>query len=135
MNNDTPIIYGSDGWYDALTGERINPQRLGKENMDRKRNAAMVGVGPNKSWEQAHDEAVNAVYALALQNQTLQARLDVALKWLEKIASFAGERQHSATETEDFYLKGVHDADTAARKLVEAAKAEIEATGEGKSNE
>ena len=64
-----------------------------------------------------------------MSEQDLQAKLDVALKWLDKIASFAGERQRSATETEDFYLKGVHDADKATRKLVEMAKEEIERTG------
>lgn len=93
---------------------------------DNELNAAMVGIGPNKTWEQAHDEAMRVILAMALREQALQAKLDIALKWLDKIASVAGERQRSATETEDFYLKGVHDADTATYKLVKMAKEEIE---------
>jgi hypothetical protein len=43
-------------------------------------NAAMVGVGPNKSWEQAHNEAVNVVYALTLK---MEAMKDVVKRHLK----------------------------------------------------
>lgn len=72
MNNNNPILFGSDGWYDALTGERINPQRLGKI-VESKLNAAMVGIGANKSWEEAHNQAVQVVYALTRQMEAMKA--------------------------------------------------------------
>src|SRR5690349_6511565 len=110
MSDDNPILFGPDGWYDAITGERIDTARLGRENMEASHKAAMAGVGPNKTWEQAHDDAVKVVYTLA-------RKLEVAMKWLDKIGSFAGERQRSATVDEDNYLHGVYDADTATRRL------------------
>lgn len=73
MSEDNPILFGSDGWYDALTGERINTARLGKNIMESKLNAEMVGVGPNKSWEDAHNDAVKVVHAMARQMEAIKA--------------------------------------------------------------
>ncbi len=86
MNDDHPIIFGSDGWYDALTGERLTPSQINRLRTDSKHNAAMVGIGPNKTWEQAHDDAVKAVYALTQKLEAVkQNAIDIVKRHLKEV--------------------------------------------------
>lgn len=79
MNKDNHIIFGADGWYDALSGERINPTTQPKSDSELN---AIVGVGASKSWEDAYNEAVRVVY---LQARQIEAMKRIIAKHLDEL--------------------------------------------------